>query len=74
MGKGFNEGDTDKVLTLNKQARTHTSGFKLDKCRFIIRVVSEWNRIKNHIVKANTIESFRIGWINLEMRMKDGIR
>ena len=68
--KGFNKGDTSKVLTVNEQARTRSSGFRLDEYRFKQeidrkwfpnKVVDELNRHNSQVVIAITIKSLREG-------------
>ena len=66
--KGFNKGDINKVLIVKEQGRTRNNGYKLDKFRFkkdigknwfTNRVVNEWNRLGEHVVSAETIDSFK---------------
>ena len=66
--KGFNKGDINKVLIVKEQGRTLINGCKLDEFRFkkdigknmfTNRVVNEWNRLGEHVVSAETIDSFK---------------
>ena len=62
--RGYNKGDIGKALGVNNQK----NGFKQEKFRFARgtgrnrfsnRVVDEWNKFNNHIVKAQTLGSFK---------------
>ena len=66
--KCFNKGDVGKVMMISSQDRTRNNGFKLEKCRFnkkigrnlfTNRVVDDWNRLNQQIVRAKTIGSFK---------------
>ena len=56
-----------EVLRINSQDRSRNSGFNLEKFRFreeterkwfSIRVVDEWNGLSDHVVCAESMESF----------------
>ena len=64
----YNRGCISKSLGINNQDETRNNGFQLEKFRFrkeigriwfSDRVVDEWNRLSNHIVGADTMESFK---------------
>ncbi len=56
------------MLIEREQGRTRSNGFKLNKFRFnkeigknwsTNRVVDKWNRLSNHVVSADTIDTFK---------------
>ena len=68
MGEGFQQRGYKQVLIVKEQGRTRNNGYKLDKFRFkkdigknwfTNRVVNEWNRLGEHVVSAETIDSFK---------------
>ena len=65
--KGFNKGNTNKVIIVKEKVRTRTNGFKLDKYRyrkdigknrFTNRIV-EWKKLSKHAVSAGTVDTFK---------------
>ena len=59
---------TSSLLTTDTNAKTRSNGFKLKKIRsnkkpygkfFTNRIVNQWNQLPNHIVNADSINSFK---------------
>ena len=60
-------------FNFNPVSRTRGNKFKLRKemCRYDIRkysfcyrVVNVWNSLRDYVVEADSVNSFRIGWTN----------
>ena len=66
--KGLNKGDLNEVVRISSGDRTRNNGFKPEKSRFrremgrkwfSNRVVDEWKGLNGHVVRAESMESFK---------------
>jgi len=66
--KGFENVDHKKFFHLNSDCKTRGHSLKLSKCRssldlrkyfFSQRVVDYWNRLPQHVVEADTVNTFK---------------